>query len=334
MPVTRFTITTLDTLGGPTGSAYSLNNKGEVTGTADLVGGKVHHAYLWSAKGITNLGALSGSYTDANAINNLGEVVGTAEIKESGDGTAHFCESTADACHAFLWDHGVMRDLGTLGGVSSQALGINHLGQVVGNSETTSYGAQSPFIWQKGKMKALGGAINSYSTVGASAINNKGEIVGIMATLDGTSHYAFVWYNNKMTDLGVGDGTASDAYTINDKGQVAGATVMTDNITSHAFVWKAGVMHYLPAVKGDTSTFPNFINDAGVVVGSSLQGTTSSRAVLWRSGRVVDLNKVIPSGTGWHLDYAAGINEQGQIVGGGTFHGKQRGFLLTPVVGQ
>ncbi|MGH2347606.1 MAG: hypothetical protein ACRDG4_20455, partial [Chloroflexota bacterium] len=329
-----YTITSLGTLGGPVGQAVGINSQGEIAGTADLPGGKTHHAFLWSAKVLTNLGTLGGSYTDATGINNLGQVVGIAEIKGLGDGTAHFCESTTQACHAFLWDHGVMRDLGTLGGVSSQAEGINDRCQVVGNSETSVAGNQSPFIWQNGKMKVLGGKISKIAIGGASAINNKGQVVGIYVPQVGGSQHGFFWYKNKVTDLGVGDGTASEAYGINNKGQVVGETVMADNTTDHAIVWKAGVFQYLSTFTGDQGSWASAINDAGLVVGGSYKGTTSSRAVLWRAGHVVDLNTLIPTGTGWHLDSASSINKQGQIVGGGTLHGKQRAFLLTPVIGQ
>ena len=44
-----------------------------------------------------------------------------------------------------------------------------------------------------------------------------------------------------------------------------------------------------------------------------------------------DLNKLIPAGSGWVLLQAFGINNSGQIVGTGTIHGEEHGFLLTPV---
>ena len=43
-----------------------------------------------------------------------------------------------------------------------------------------------------------------------------------------------------------------------------------------------------------------------------------------------DLNKLIPAHSGWILTEASGINDAGQIVGSGTFHGAQRGFVLNP----
>lgn len=44
-----------------------------------------------------------------------------------------------------------------------------------------------------------------------------------------------------------------------------------------------------------------------------------------------DLNDLIPSGTGWLLNTAQGINEQGPITGSGTIGGRTHAFLLTPI---
>jgi probable HAF family extracellular repeat protein len=43
-----------------------------------------------------------------------------------------------------------------------------------------------------------------------------------------------------------------------------------------------------------------------------------------------DLNKLIPTGSGWVLTEADGINASGQIIGMGTHSGQEHGYLLTP----
>src|SRR6266566_2946406 len=82
-------------------------------------------------------------YGTAGEINNRGQVVGQSDLP--GD-TTH---------HAFLWQNGVMTDLGTLPGIpGSLANGINNKGQVVGFSDDFS-GNTVALLWQNGVMTDL-----------------------------------------------------------------------------------------------------------------------------------------------------------------------------------
>ena len=45
---------------------------------------------------------------------------------------------------------------------------------------------------------------------------------------------------------------------------------------------------------------------------------------------MVDLNALLPAGSGWVLSEARAINAKGQIAGNGTLHGRPHAFLLTP----
>jgi probable HAF family extracellular repeat protein len=45
---------------------------------------------------------------------------------------------------------------------------------------------------------------------------------------------------------------------------------------------------------------------------------------------MLDLNNLIPANSGWLLQIANAINDQGQIVGQGTLNGQTEAFLLTP----
>jgi hypothetical protein len=45
---------------------------------------------------------------------------------------------------------------------------------------------------------------------------------------------------------------------------------------------------------------------------------------------MLDLNDLLPPGSGWELTTALGINGAGQIVGGGLLDGREHAYLLTP----
>jgi hypothetical protein len=46
---------------------------------------------------------------------------------------------------------------------------------------------------------------------------------------------------------------------------------------------------------------------------------------------MLDLNNLLSPNSGWILHRALGINNKGQIVGGGIFKDQLRAFLLTPL---
>jgi hypothetical protein len=72
----------------------------------------------------------------------------------------------------------------------------------------------------------------------------------------------------------------------------------------------------------------NDINDSGQVVGNYFIGQGARRA-MGPYGLLQD--QLDGSGAGWLLEEAYGINEAGQIVGGGWGPYGYHAFLLTPV---
>ena len=130
-------------------SHVGINPAGRV-----VAGGK-----LWDNGTLIDLGTLGGCRTSAHAINAAGQVVGLSYLPGN------------EEYHAFLWEKGVMTDLGAPG-VTSDARDINARGQVVGISGNRA------FVWEKGVMTELDGNA-------AFAINAAGDIVGNRDTQQG-----------------------------------------------------------------------------------------------------------------------------------------------------
>ncbi len=84
-----------------------------------------------------------------------------------------------------------MIDLGTLGGGTSTAYGINQYGQIVGYSLTSS-GAHVAFLYSNGQMINLNNLVSApgWGLADAYGINSQGDIVGD-GYYDG-QHYAFM----------------------------------------------------------------------------------------------------------------------------------------------
>ena len=179
---------------------------------------------------VIDLGTLGGNNSFAQGINNRGEVVGIAETPDTDPN----CE--CPIIHAFLWDKGILHDLGTLGGRNSGAgmAGINPEGQVVGFAETETVDSNNPpflesraFLWQKGVMTDLGTLGGNDST--ANAIDSQHRVVGDSLTGEadpffGQQFHPYLWEKGVMRDLGTLGGSSGFASGINEVGQVVGGT--------------------------------------------------------------------------------------------------------------
>ena len=161
-----------------------------------------------------------------------------------------------------------MTDLGTLGGHSSSATGINSQGQVVGFAATAD-DALHAVLWDHGMTTDLGEGR-------ACAINSAGQIVGE------SEGRAVVWDHGKKIDIGLsGYGTGSIVHgpTINAAGDVALNYCTHDDVCS-AYLWDRGALIKLGDLGGDEATVFG-MNARGWLVGRSTTASGEFHAVLW-----------------------------------------------------
>jgi probable HAF family extracellular repeat protein len=160
-------LTDLSALPGVNSScAFWISGNGLIAGLSQngaidpLTGFPEGRAVLWRDGEPIDLGTFGGHESFSLEVNDRGQVVGTATnaiadpLSILGWGTQ---------TRAFLWENGVMQDLGTLGGPDAAFPGINDRGQIVGLSYTnstpnpvTGLPTTDPFLWEKGKMIDLG----------------------------------------------------------------------------------------------------------------------------------------------------------------------------------
>ncbi len=178
---------------GYSSSAGWVNDAGMILGESEngdidpISGLPVNLAVVWRHGQITSLGTLGGSFSFGNAMNNRGQVVGLA-LNAIPDPFSYFGLGTQT--RAFLWDKGVMRDLGTLGGPDSWPASINESGQVAGWAFTnstpnpvTGIPTQHPFFWKNGTMHDLGTLGGTFGVVGTrnggsgGGLNNRGRLL-------------------------------------------------------------------------------------------------------------------------------------------------------------
>jgi probable HAF family extracellular repeat protein len=207
-------------------------------------------------------------------------------------------------------------DLGTLGGTTSEANGINACGQVVGTADTAT-GLKHAFVYSEGAMSDLGTIDNRTRAFGMS-INASGQVAGWAADAAGdgsiTASNAFLCDSGTMTDLGALAGRLSAANGINDRGEVAGGGFF-GGTSRQAFVYSNGTMTKLGMLRFCAWSDAQAINASGQVVGTS-GNFSSSRgysdyAYLYTNGATKNLGSV----AGKTDSEGCGINNSGQVVG-------------------
>jgi probable HAF family extracellular repeat protein len=176
----------IGSLGGGNTAVTGFTNNGWITGLSNTSADDQPHAFVYRHGHMRDLGFLHG-YHDAGAygVNTSGHVVGTlgahAHVQFAG----------------FFWNGTRMAKIGTLGGRSSQAFGINRSDVVVGSAQTVlkhwhayvfdQRAANAPVLDLNLMLDASG---HGWTLVEARDINDAGQIL-VLGLVKGDIHERF-----------------------------------------------------------------------------------------------------------------------------------------------
>jgi probable HAF family extracellular repeat protein len=244
----------------------------------------------------------------------------------------------------------VVKNLGTLGGTLSTALGINNQGWITGASNLTGDQHEHAFLWYQDRMLDLGTAGGPNSVSGFPLKNERGLIPGISQTsgsdpleenwnfhcdayetvlCDGTDliNVGLLWYPGGKATMPTLGGNNSQAFGANNLGQVVGLAETTHQdancvapqvLDYEAVIWTPSEnrIEALPPYPGDTASAAIGINDRGQAVGASgacapISPSIGAHALLWENGGLTYLGTL--GGQLSNVGYA--INNRGQVVG-------------------
>jgi probable HAF family extracellular repeat protein len=329
-----------------------MNNSGQVTGYSYLPSGQTRGFRTAPNRAINPatdaFGTLGGTSSSGSAINSSGQVAGSSTL---GNGHTHAIRVDAD---------GSIHDLGVLGGSIdfSLANGINDLGQVTGASghltPGTCFGIGGSVAFLTSPNSSMTASDDLGTLLGGCrgsdgyGVNNSGQVAGYSASssLANPLQNAIVATSSGMTDLGLLGGVSrfpavsgmnATAYAINASGMIAGVSTYNHDSTIaysalHAFLsTPTGPLTDIGTLGGSYSTAFG-INTAGQIVGSATTvGDAALHGFLYSGGTILDLNNMIGSASGWTINNASAINDNGQILANATFtDGSSHSVRLDP----
>jgi len=218
-------------------------------------------------------------------------------------------------------------DLGTLGGASSEAYGLNNRGDVVGGAHSAT-GAWRAFVYYDGGpgIQDLG-VLPGDNTSEARGVNTWGTVAGWSENASGALSLSSTAFTNEamgpLDPLASLDGIYSYAYSINNASQTVGYSQLSDG-PYNAVLWNAeGTPLNLDngRLGGDHSYARDINNTADPAVVGATEISVDRYAFLWKSGAITSLGTL-----GGAFSEPFAVNDFEQVVGlsrdaTGTMHG-------------
>jgi probable HAF family extracellular repeat protein len=280
----------LGTLGGNQSLAGAINERGQVTGVAannipdpnSIFGWATEtRGFVWEKGAMQDLGTLGGTDTSPSFINQNGQIAGVSYVDSNPSVNCGLPVTT----HPFIWWHGKIFDLGTLGGTCSGVASINNRGEVAGFSNLEGDEVRHPFLWDHGKLNDLGTFGGTFGV--ANWLNDAGEVTGVASTLGDQEFHGFFWKDGVMTDIGtINEDVCSIPHFMNSRGLVVGTSGCTEEgFEVHGFVWQPGgsivdLNDFVPPGSDLRVTDGETINDRGEIAGSGMLPNGDFHAVV------------------------------------------------------
>lgn len=367
----QYQVSDLPSLGGTNNRGNSINNRDWVAGYSTLAGNQSRHAALWRNGAVLDLGTLGGPNSTVvwSVKNTRGLLAGIAQTSLSDPlgeawSSAVFYGGPNNIGFinlGFVWEHGQMRGLSTLGGNNGFATGANNQGMVVGWAENSVQDATCvppqvlqfrPVSWDVARHDRIHEfpLIAGDTSGAATAINDRLQAVGISGICDQavgryTARHAVLWQNGGVTDIGdLGAQWWNTPTAINQGGDVvgfAGDPAFPEGDLLHAFIWtRHGGIRALGALPGRVPEHVHSeaysINERRQVVGISCDANfVDCRAFVWENDVMRDLNDLKAPGYSARLEQGKDINDNGEITGRAIdpVTGVRTAFLAVPAHG-
>jgi len=320
-----------------------------------------NHTFLWNRNKVTDFGRSRAGLR----INATGQILGFEYLPDFdlSDPSKMFQFSP------ILYSEGKWKNILPKGSVSGYPAALNDSGQVVGllRLNGSPYTKLSPALWSGTDVHLLE-IPPAYISGKVTGINNAGQAIGFLQKVSAPpASYetsAVLWDTAGLTLLGrLPDSGQSEAVAINQRGLVLCLATFNwekfqkymqemlagkknpkkEGFSFGGYLWDHGKIIPLTdpqvtdpqvsvaGIDASKGYVPRAMNDHDIVVGRAADFSGASLAFIWENHKMIDLNTLIASGSGWHLTEAKDINNKGQIVGQGKYEGRSHAFLLTPI---